>query len=292
MARHNKVEDMDTRRTLGCFSHHKCASTWLEDIFRPICSELGLRFATVYSSVDFNNDLAGYLARTSTDFICYSNADYKHLAGVRSLAGFHVVRDPRDIIVSAYFSHLKTHPTDAWPELVEYRRLLQSVSKHDGIMLEIDFRREQFREMRTWVGCSDDRLLEVRMEDLTAQPYQVVIDLTRHLGLLDEEHLGAVGRGRYLLSKVTGRIRRRAGIPLPTLLKRLPAERVLGIVWENDFAKKADGRKKGEENTGSHYRKGVHGDWKNHLEGDHVRKIKNELNDLIMHYGYEVDDNW
>ena len=28
--------------------------------------------------------------------------------------GIHLIRDPRDIVVSGYFSHLKTHPENEW----------------------------------------------------------------------------------------------------------------------------------------------------------------------------------
>ena len=75
------------KRVLGCFSHHKCASTWFEDIYRAICSELGLKFETVYSEQDFDGDLPAFIRSRGIDFICYSNADYAQTVGSRTLSG-------------------------------------------------------------------------------------------------------------------------------------------------------------------------------------------------------------
>ena len=58
------------------------------------------------------------------------------------------------------------------------------------------------------------------------------------------------------------------------------------------FKKLAGGRKKGEENIKSHYRKGVHGDWKNHLNDDHVAFFKEHYNELLIKLGYETDGDW
>jgi len=84
----------------------------------------------------------------------------------------------------------------------------------------------------------------------------------------------------------------RGYIPYCVPINKIPAEMLLGIVYENDFSKKASGRKPGEEDVKSHYRKGVAGDWENHFNEEHKRFFKDNFNDLLIKLGYESDGNW
>lgn len=112
------------------------------------------------------------------------------------------------------------------------------------------------------------------------------------LGLLCEERYGFLKRLEYLFAKLLRNIEFKLGVPLPRIVHALPAERILGIVWKNEFEKKAGGRKIGEENKDSHYRKGVHGDWKNYLTRDHIALIKQQYDDVILQYAYEKSPDW
>jgi hypothetical protein len=281
-----------TKKIYGYFGHHKCASTWFEDIFGEVSRDLGLRYRIVYTKQDFDGDLRGYIAKHNIDFIAYANADYAQVANLENLVGIHAVRDPRDIIVSAYFSHLKTHPTHAWPELIAYREKLQQCDQATGLFHEIAFRSEQFEEMRSWRDLHGEHIMQVRMEDVTSSSYRSMLSILEFLGLLFQGYYSAPKRAQYLFAKVLRKIESRWGVRLPRVIGALPAERALGIVWENEFEKKTGGRKIGEENKDSHYRKGVHGDWRNHLTRDHLALIKQQYNDVILLYGYEATPDW
>ena len=65
-----------------------------------------------------------------------------------------------------------------------------------------------------------------------------------------------------------------------------------GVVYDNRFQKFAKGRSKGKEDTKSHYRKGVGGDWVNHLTEEHVAAFKERWGDLVLKLGYETDPDW
>jgi hypothetical protein len=132
----------------------------------------------------------------------------------------------------------------------------------------------------------------VRMEDVTARTYQSMLAIVKFLELTCEERFGFSKRLQFLVARLSRRLEAEVGTPLPRMLHALPAERVLGIVWENEFEKRAAGRKVGEENKDSHYRKGVHGDWKNYLTKEHIALIKQEYNDVILQYGYETSPDW
>jgi hypothetical protein len=197
-----------------------------------------------------------------------------------------------NIIVSAYFSHLKTHSVDTWPELIAHRMKLQQCDQETGLFHEIAFRKEQFDEMRSWRGFHGDNIMQVRIEDVTSRTYQSILSIVGFMGLLSEERYSLTKRFQFLFARILRKIEHDMEVPLPRIIHTLPAERILGIVWKNEFEKKAGGRKVGEENKNSHYRKGVHGDWKNYLTRDHIALIKQQYDDVILQYGYEESPDW
>src|SRR5580700_2887646 len=91
-------------------------TVWVSSIVEEVSAAAGL--ATVRHDHDsaFRGDILSWRKDQSFDFWSYINADYTFVRGVK-LKGFHVVRDPRDLIVSAYFSHLYSHPDQNWPRL-------------------------------------------------------------------------------------------------------------------------------------------------------------------------------
>jgi hypothetical protein len=281
----------EPKPTLIYCGHHKCASTWIEDIIFYVCSELRLKYEVVFDDKDFNGDLQKYVDDKGLDFVAYANADYKHVAALRSYRGFHVVRDPRDIVVSAYFSHLRSHSTEAWQELVDYRKKLQSQNQHEGLFSEMDFSKKQFDEMLGW-PAKDPNIIELKMEDLTMSAYKIFTLLFDFVGLLDTKRFSPADRFSYLFHKVMRRIEKSAGVNFFPPMKQLPVERLLGVVWEHEFAKMTGGRKAGQEDIHSHYRKGVAGDWVNHLEPDHIDYFKKNYNDVLIKYGYENTSDW
>lgn len=281
----------------GAFGHHKCGSMWIGGICEQACQELGIHFAAVYTPDMFNSDLPQFVSNKRVEFLSYGNADFstvKPLIGSR-LRAFHYVRDPRDIVVSAYFSHKSTHSTEQWPELVEYRERLRNCSKDEGLFLELEFRRAQFEEMRSWNTLSEsDGIRQYRMEDLSKRPFESFLEMFEFLEFLDDERYTPSKRIRFLLGKAAARVEAALGsnIRVPRGLDKLPTERVLGIVSERNFQRLSGGRKQGQEHKGSHYRKGVHADWLNHFSPEHLQSFKENYGDLVLQYGYETDADW
>ena len=74
--------------------------------------------------------------------------------------------------------------------------------------------------------------------------------------------------------------------------KKIPEWYILYCVYYNDFSRLARGRTQGEENTKSHFRKGISGDWKNHFNHDHKDYFKKYYNEILVKLGYENDDKW
>lgn len=278
---------------LGYFGHHKSASTWFQVICGEVCRELGLRYRIVHRTNHVGGDLKGFVERNRLSFIAYNNADYRQVEPLGEVRGFHVVRDPRDICVSAYFSHRYSHEVEGWPAMQKHREHLNQVSEEEGILLEIDWLKEHFDEMRSWPREAAG-ILELKMENLIVTPYGEMLKVFEFLGLVDEEDYTARKRAAYFLAKSARKVKHisKSRISLPVSLDKLPAERLLGIVWEHGFSRKTRGREQGQEDTHSHYRKGVAGDWKNHFTAVHMNYFKEHCNDLLLRYGYERTPDW
>jgi hypothetical protein len=272
--------------------HHRCATSWIGDVFGGVCRELGLRYAAVHNARATGSDLRRFVETRRLEALAYTNAEYAQVAALPHLRAFHVVRDPRDVAVSAYFSHLYSHRVDdEWPELAARRERLQRLTEEEGLLAELEALRWDFDCMREWNYATPD-ILELRMEDLTACPYDQFLRVFRFLGLLDEERFSLVKRALHTLSKGLRVAEALAGggVRVPIAPGRIPAERLLGIVWENEFRKKTAGRERGREEPTHHYRKGVAGDWRNHFTPAHVAYVERHYGDLLTRLGYAIEE--
>lgn len=70
------------------------------------------------------------------------------------------------------------------------------------------------------------------------------------------------------------------------------AKTVRRCVEAASFEKMSGGRKPGEEDPDSFYRKGIAGDWKNSFTGRDKQIFKEEAGDLLIKLGYEKDGDW
>ncbi|WP_229071214.1 sulfotransferase domain-containing protein [Actinoplanes sp. DH11] len=144
---------------------------------------------------------------------------------------FFVMRDPRDMVVSSYFSTKDSH--GPMGDVLEVRKVLREKPKKEGLLFLIEdlAKKGRFNALRSWVLAPEDEAVRlVRYEDLTGPDQLEEMDrLLRHCGI-------AVPRPE-----------------LETLLNRYSFSRM------ND--RKGAG-------TVSHYRKGEAGDWRNHFDDD------------------------
>lgn len=271
-------------------------------MMREFCLHMGIQFTVVNRRSDFASapNLGEFVAEQKIDFLAYSNANIEATRSLPPHRGFHVVRDPRDIVVSAYFSHKKSHHTDEWPELVDHRARLQCLSVAEGLLLELDFIRPFFEHMYTW-DYEQENVLELHMEEITARPLPSFLAIMDFLGLMAEPSSSRVGQLAHRVVTASNRLNHRGRrfmpghlplFPTPTYrLHSLPSSTIKRIVEKRTF-ERLTGRKRGQENASNHLRKGVPGDWKNYFEDTHVQAFKERYNDLLLRLNYEDTPDW
>jgi len=151
---------------------------------------------------------------------------------------FFVSRDPRDVLVSWYFSTRYSHPGKSRDV---HREMLNELSLEDGLAYGVDQLKERglFDALESWKGAAkrDSNVLVVRYEDLIGQ--------------------NAAAEFKRLFEHVDIRF---PDTVLADLLQRYSFEEM-------------SGRQRGEEEKGSKLRKGVAGDWRNYFDERLTRKF-------------------
>lgn len=252
-----------------------------------------MRFRAVYDESGFDGDLVHFLKEHDVDFLSHGNADISHIAGLTSHRGVHIIRDPRDIAVSAYFSHLHSHSVKEWSALEEYRDKLRGMTKEDGLAAEIENRRAEFTQISDWNYNQPD-VLEIKFEEMTTSNYDLIIRVFDHYKLLDTARYRTRHRIKELAFDVVDGISGSVGRKLTRRLRpdTVTGAELLGMAWRFRFQTLAGGRKEGDENIKSHFRKGAPGDWVNHFTDDHKALFKRLYPDLVVQLGYESSDDW
>jgi hypothetical protein len=226
--------------------HHKAGTVWFRQVLLSIIGHYGLRQ---------QEGKADALA-PATDLAFYAHAGSfrPDQVGARPFRGSHLVRDPRDLVVSGYEYHRVCH--EAWTRRpypayggLGYQDYLHSLDEHDGLMAEIQWMSTfTAAEMSDW-DYHQPQFLELRYEEAMADEGETFSRLFRWYGF-DE---AAVALGLEAVDRLS--LRRGGAIP-------------------------------------RHARSGRPGEWQDRLAPDHIDRFKELTGDLTVHLGYETDPGW
>jgi len=234
----------------------KTATQWIRAIFTdPIAyrytgldvlpyPHLGLRFAHFDSP---------FPRRTFAATLPIDYPTYLSIPKPERYKTFFILRDPRDIVVSWYFSAKYSHlPFGPIPGL---RGDLENLDLREGLRYMIDKLEDwgSFWAQRSWMEVTEDRenIKIYRYEDLASDNRSFLQQLFDYLD-----------------------------IAMP--------EKDFTVLYErHTFVKHSRGRKQGEEDLYSHYRKGMAGDWKNHFDRSTMAYFRQVTEDLLEVLGYQ-----
>jgi hypothetical protein len=226
--------------------HHKAATVWFRQVLLSIIRHYGLR-----QQEGLSQPIA-----PATDVVFYAHASTfrRQQVGNRPFRGSHVVRDPRDLVVSGYEYHRVCHepwahkPHAAYGGL-SYQDYLLSLDEHEGLTAEIEWMAARTAlEMARW-DYHQPEFLELRYEDALADEPGTFATLFRWYGL-DE---AATDRGLEAVDRLS--LRRGGALP-------------------------------------RHARSGQPGEWRDRFSPDHIARFKELTGDLTVQLGYESDPDW
>jgi hypothetical protein len=182
--------------------------------------------------------------------------DFNKLYKPDSYRAFYIARDPRDLIISNYFS-LKYSHDPYHPYILKMRKKLNSMSQDDGIAeIIISFTTGIKKTLDGWFKQNSKEIKFIKFEDMFgAKQLDVFSNLLNHCNI------------------------NISIIDLKTLLSKYSFENI-------------SGRKQGSEDIKHHYRKGTPGDWRNYFTKEQKDIFKKLSGDLLIRSGYEKDNNW
>ncbi|WP_207060993.1 sulfotransferase domain-containing protein [Motiliproteus sp. SC1-56] len=237
--------EVSHRLVVHC-GHHKVGTYWFARILNGIAEHYGL---------DFQNCEQYYLKSETSFFMEQHSYIDKDL--LPSHRGSHLIRDPRDMIVSGYYFHLWTKEDWAHlpvPELgfISYQKYLNSLPKEEGIAAEIRRTAKNIKDMARW-NYQDPNFYEIKYEELINDEQTIFEKLFRHYGFTDEAVEVGLEQARKFSFK--------------------------------NVAK----REIGSNDSKSHLRSGKPGQWRDEFSGDHIRLFEELTGDALKVMGYQND---
>ena len=164
-----------------------------------------------------------------------------------------VIRDLRDTLVSWYFSIRNTH--NAIGKIEKLRWFLNRCGEEEGLIYMMQTALDRAAVIQHGWLEAGERVL--KFEAFMADPAGAFQTLFR-------EHWGL----------------------------EVPGAGLAEVVGRHSFSHHSGGRKPGEESLGSHYRKGVHGDWRGHFTPAVKDAFKARYGNLLTLAGYEAGESW
>lgn len=262
------------------FGHHKAGSSWLNAMFWNLFADKGIRYK-VFEFFEKKDE--NWLSNVRENQIIGVGISNATASDVSKFEGFdqllHVVRDPRDMVISAYYSHRDSHPL--FPGLAEERALLQKSDYAEGLKIVIDgIMSKTFKEMQDWPLHLTKNL---KFEDVKS-------DFSIISGEINKgSAMNSMTQKRSFLSSLINQSMVRAGTGNPFAHKN-------DIVWSeprlnfhlNRYKRKREKEKKKALRSGEtpHYRSGKSGQWQQGMPDEVQAHFSKRFPGLVEKYQY------
>lgn len=226
-------------------THHRCGTVWFLHLLREVSARYGLILQVTEQEH----------LRPSTDFFFHDHADINFSLVNTQYRGSHLIRDPRDVVISGYFYHLWS--TENWLHEkagayngLSYQQHLKSLSKEDGITAELKrFSGHDLPHYVDW-NYNNPNILELRYENIIDNQAATFEKLFTHYGFSNEA-----------------------------------IETSTAIADSHSF-RNLSGRSIGQEKKGTHLRSGTSGQWRQHFTSYHHDLCDDLLGNALDKLGY------
>ena len=245
---------------------HKTASQWVKSVLGDARIRKYSNLALYLPDAEERTILGGYNFRESETESTINAFPKRTIAGSLHInfenflaiskpehyKAFFVTRDPRDIVVSWYFSSKYSHVLSE--KVAKNRQKLNELSLEEGLLYSIENLSNfgLFKALYSWIKApgQDENILIFKFEDLTsANNFSAFKTLFQHCDV------------------------------------RIP-DKVLSQLLQDYSFEKLTGRKQGQENKSSHLRKGLVGDWKNYFNDEILERFYEVTGKLTKQLDY------
>lgn len=241
---------------------HKTGSQWVKAIFSDdiVFEKTGMRIYTYQKLLKTKGDPRKLNERmfdkpfpdnciASPLYMDYNS--YSSIIKPKYYKTFCIIRDPRDIIISWYFSVKYSHPLMG--KIPQHREILKDITIKDGLIYCMKYLADYglFITLKSWIENvkHDDHLMVIRFENIVNinKQLSIFMDLFSHcrVQITEKEVITLLEKYRF------------------TSLK-----------------------KKNNKTDVSHYRKGIPGEWKSYFDEELNALFSSLSKDIIIQLGY------
>jgi hypothetical protein len=235
-------------------THHKTGSVWMRTVFKSIARETGLPFVNLSKGGTFDS------RRQPPAIVFSDHSDFSLCAWLLDdprTRILHVIRDPRDVIISAMHYHRQAkevwlhEPRKALRGLTYQQKLNRLPDNRARYLFEMDRSAMRvIRDMEKWDSARPSSL-ECKYEDLIAdEQMELASRILVHLGFEAE------------------------------------LETCRQVFWKNSLF----GELKGSQST--HIRSGAMRQWPEIFDGRLAAAFIKKFPDALVRLGYERDNSW
>lgn len=232
-------------------THHKAGTNWLASVFRAIARSEGLNM--------LEGEQAEDLSGVDILFQDHSVFDFTALGASR---GLHMIRDPRDVIVSGCYYH--QHADEEWLHIKRRRygdrSYAEAINSYSSMEDRLRFEMEHIgvltlQDMAHW-DYRQSNIFEVKYEDL-----------------IEDRDMQLFGQLFAFLRKDD------------SALAHCNIEKLLGIARQKSLFS-------GEVQASNHVRSGKVRQWPEYFTPALSQRFLQLYGDLLQDLGYEADNGW
>lgn len=247
-------------------AHHKVGTSWFSAIFRALAEHYEIPLAREPEQVVAGKN--GFFMQHRVLAAPSSFSNYR---------GSHMIRDPRDVVISGFHYHLWTHEgwankkiselpqhmKDRWTRLpiddighLSYKEYLNTLSEEDGLLAEIDRASNTVvKDIVDW-NYNDPAVFEFRYEDIMVNEEEILEQMFTHYGFT-----------------------------------KASVQTACDIAAQFSFSNRT-GRAVGEVDGEHHIRSGKLAQWKGEFKDSHKALFKELHGEQLIALGYAEDQDW